>query len=90
MTSDPLEEILGEVNSHLSSKEPSIPLLAAPSGGWQQQGVSRLHHTFSRLYIPNIFFLQHLWIDMKDCLYLSTTLDTQEISNRNEEIITRL
>ena len=85
-----LEEILSEVNTHLSKNEPSIPLLVFPSIGWQQQGVSRLHHTFSRSYIPFIFSLQHFWIDMKDCLYLPSSLDTQEISNKDEEIVTKL
>lgn len=50
-----LEEILSEVNAHLSRKEPSIPLLTSPKSGWQQYGVNHLHHTFSRSYIPSIF-----------------------------------
>jgi hypothetical protein len=78
-----LEEILSEVNAHLSRNEPSIPLLAVLSIGWQQQGVSCLHHTFSRSYNPSLFFLQHFWIDMKDCLYLPSSLDMQEIVTRS-------
>ena len=72
-----LEEILSEVNAHLIRKEPSIHSLATSSSGWQQQGVSHLHHTFSRSYIPTLFFLQHFWIDMTDCSYLPSPKESK-------------
>jgi hypothetical protein len=62
------DEILDEVNLHITTYEQSIPLLTLPDDGWKHQGVSCLSHAFQRSYIPLCFFLQHFWIDMKDCL----------------------
>ncbi|SRR6266851_6011420 len=64
------DQILEEVNSHLTTHGPSIPHLAIPTDAWQRQGVSYLNHAFNRSYIPMYFSLQHFWLDMKDCLYI--------------------
>src|SRR2546425_279856 len=63
------DSILNEVNSYILKHEPSIPLLAMPTNGWQTQGVSYLAHSFQRTFVPLDFFLQHFWIDMRDCQY---------------------
>jgi hypothetical protein len=67
------DEILDEVNLHIITYERSIPLLTLSGDGWKDRGVSYLSHTFQRSYIPLCFFLQHFWIDMKDCFCLSST-----------------
>jgi hypothetical protein len=66
------EKILSEINSHITTNESSIPQLAAPTEGWQHQGVNYLSHDFQRSYIPFSFFLQHFWIDMRDCVYVAS------------------
>src|SRR6266496_826191 len=40
-------EILAEVNSHITIHEPSIPLLTTPTDGWQDQSVSHLFRNYS-------------------------------------------
>jgi hypothetical protein len=65
------DEILSEINFSIATNESSIPKLAAPAEGWQYQGINHLSHTFQRSYIPFNFFLQHFWIDMRDCQYLA-------------------
>src|SRR6266487_674649 len=40
-------EILAEVNSHITIHEPSIPLLTTPTDGWQDQSVSHLLRNYS-------------------------------------------
>ncbi len=78
------DEILSVVNYHITSYKPSIPQLLAPTSGWQNQGVNHLSHTFQRSYIPFDFFLQHFWIDMRDCQYLpSETENKSTESNRS-------
>lgn len=84
------DEILSEINSHLVTNAPSIPKLTIPAEGWQNQGVSHLSHAFQRVYIPFDFFLQHFWIDTRDCQYLpSKTISTSNESNdsSSEEVI---
>jgi hypothetical protein len=51
------EQILEEINSHLTIYGPTIPLLAVPVNGWQREGVSYLNHTFNRSFIPTKFSL---------------------------------
>ena len=47
------DQILEEINSHIATYEPSIPLLSKPVEGWQRQGVSYLIHLIVHLS-PNI------------------------------------
>lgn len=81
------DEILDEVNSHITAYECSIPLLVLSDGGWKDQGVSHLSHTFQRSYIPLQFFLQHFWVDMKDCFYLSRSDDAEEVGIEEENAV---
>jgi hypothetical protein len=83
------DEIFGEVNSHIATYAPSIPLLTLSDDGWKDQGVSYLSHTFQRSYVPLCFLLQHFWIDMKDCLYLSNLEDTEDDDAEEEKEISR-
>jgi|SRR6266566_3107917 len=64
------DQILEEINSHIATYEPSIPLLSKPVEGWQRQGVSYLIHSFDRSFIPEHFTLQHFWLDMKECIFV--------------------
>jgi len=67
------DTILSEINSYIAATGSSIPELATPAGGWQYQGVNQLSHSFQRSYSPFNFFLQHFWIDMRDCQYLASS-----------------
>jgi hypothetical protein len=84
------DTILSEINSHITAKESSIPKLVGPAEGWQPQRVNYLSHIYQRSYIPFNFFLQHFWIDMRDCQYLApsgsenTSIDSD--SSQSEEI----
>lgn len=81
------EVVLEEVNSSITRYQPSIPLLITPTSGWQPQAVNSLAHTFQRSYIPTIFFLQHFWIDMRDCCFLPTPDDTEDISSEQQGLV---
>ena len=60
------EEILCEVNRHITTFELSIPTLAAPIEGWQSQSISYLSHSFNRSFAPSLFTLDHYWVDVRD------------------------
>lgn len=64
------DQVLKEINSHLATHGHSIPLLAMPTDGWQQQEVSLFNHSFNHTYIPIYFSLKHFWLDMRDCHYI--------------------
>jgi len=67
------DKILSEIDSYIAANGSSIPKLAAPAEGWQYQGVNQLSLSFQRSYSPFNFFLQHFWIDMRDCQYLTSS-----------------
>ncbi len=81
------DSILTEVNSNISKHKPSIPLLTVPTSGWQLQVVNYLTHTFQRPYIPTTFFLQHFWVDMRDCCFLPFPDDTEDFSSEQQALI---
>jgi len=78
------DKILSEINSHIAVNGSSIPKLATPAMGWQYQGVNQLSHSFQRSYSPFNFFLEHFWIDMRDCQYLASS-EAASDSNLSEE-----
>jgi len=82
-----LDTLLDKVNSYISNHEPSISLLAMPADGWQTQGVSYLAHTFQRSFIPTSFFLQHFWVDMRDCHFLPSSIDIEASSSEEQELV---
>jgi len=65
-----LDTILSEINLSITSNKSLIPELTAPREGWHYQDINQLSHSFQRSYTPFNFFLQHFWIDMRDCQYL--------------------
>lgn len=69
------DEILNEINFHIGINASSIPKLTMPAEGWQYQEVSRLNHTLQRPYIPFDFYLQHFWIDMRNCQFLPSKIE---------------
>ena len=77
------DDILHEVNEIISTHESSIPKLSLSLEGWQNQGVSRLQHTFQRPSTPSTFLLQHFWIDIRNCPLPPSASDT--IVNPSEE-----
>jgi len=77
------DKILSEINSNIAANGSSIPKLAAPVESWQYQGVNQLSHSFQRSYSPFNFFLQHFWIDMRDCQYLA--LSESEKTSRESD-----
>jgi len=79
-----LDALLGKVNSYITKHQPSIPLLTTSTDGWQTQGVSYLAHTFERSFMPTSFFLQHFWVDMRDCPFLPSLSDAK-ISPSDEQ-----
>lgn len=80
-----LDTLLDKVNSYIARHKPSIPFLVVPKTGWQTQGVSYLAHTFQRSFIPTSFFLQHFWVDMRDCHFLPPSPDTKGTSTDTEQ-----
>ena len=81
-----LDTLLAKVNSYIAKHKPSIPFLTTPSDGWQTQGVSYLAHAFQRSFIPTSFFLQHFWVDMRDCHFLPSSIDTEASSSEEQEL----
>lgn len=81
-----LDALLDRVNSYITKHKPSIPFLVVPINGWQTQGVSYLAHTFRRSFIPTSFFLQHFWVDMRDCHFLPSSIDTEASSSGEQEL----
>ncbi len=64
------DEILQEVNSHISQCSIHIPQLIAPVYEWQVQDVSYiLHSSLKRMFIPEEFALHHFWLDMRGCIF---------------------
>lgn len=81
-----LDTLLDEINSYIAKHEPSIPTLVIPVNGWRTQGVSHLSHTFQRPFIPLDFFLQHFWVDLRDCHFLPSPTDTKRSSSEQEDL----
>jgi len=81
-----LDTLVDKVNSYISKHEPSISLLVMPTDGWQTQGVSYLAHTFQRPFVPISFFLQHFWVDMRDCHFLPSSIDIEAFSSEEQEL----
>jgi len=54
--------ILNEVNA--TAQEHGLPNLAL-TGGWRPKGVSRLEHSFTRLFPISPFRLDHFWVDVR-------------------------
>jgi hypothetical protein len=81
------DDILHEVNKNIVNHEPSIPTLSLPINGWENQGISYLQHIFQRSSIPSTFSLEHFWIDIRDCTFLSTETKKQNGRNKKEKSI---
>lgn len=80
------DTLLDKVNLYIAKHRPSIPLLGMPTNGWQTQGVSYFAHSFQRTFVPLDFFLQHFWVDMRDCHFLPLATGTEDSSSEQQDL----
>jgi hypothetical protein len=81
-----LDTLLDKVNLYIAKHRPSIPLLATPTNGWQTQGVSYIAHSFQRTFVPLDFYLQHFWVDLRDCYFISPATSTESSSSEQRNL----
>lgn len=62
--------VLSEVNAAASVR--SFPQLLAPTTGWASSTYWSLHQQpLSRPFLPNTFQLNHFWVDLRNCQFVT-------------------